>query len=1039
MKEVFIMRYLWEQFTNSSTLIKALIMTIIAIWVVALMAVGVALFFFWERPVVAQPPTPKALVTNPAIQLEPTAGLINTVVAINGQGWTPGSTIFVHLTSPYEAEGSGFGGNGFALNSVVVDAGGQFTVTIPIVEEPRWEIPGLVRVIARTEGNEARAQAFFSLVGEAEQPTTTPTATTEPPAEPTATSTPTPTDTPQPGEPLLTTTVDLNVRSGPGLNYALLGLLRVNQSAPVIGVSPDGRWWQISFPGGGDGRGWVAAQYVVAKNTDNVPIVRPDSAAPTATPGPTATPIIITDWRGEYYDNATMSGSPKLIRNDAAINFDWGKGAPAAGLPADNFAARWTRNLYFASGAYRFIVRADDGVLLWVDDRLLIDQWHDSSATVYTADITLSEGQHSLKMAYYERVGDAVAQLTWERLNSYPDWKGEYYDNRNLNGAPILVRNDPVVNFYWGQGAPGPGLPVDNFSVRWSRNAYFRAGSYRFTIRVDDGARFWVDNKLVIDQWRDSAATTYTAEMNLSEGDHNLRLEYYERGNDALIQLAWERMDNFPDWKAEYFNNRRLQDNPVLVRNETKIDHDWGDGSPANELPVDNFSARWTRRADFQEGTYLFQVKVDDGARLWLDDSLVIDSWQDGSVRLLAAKRQVSKGQHRLEVEYYERTGGAQIEVRWERYVEHSNELPLPAPGGPYSLNEGGQVVFDGRGSKDPDGTITTYEWDFNYDGRTFHNEATGPIVSRQYPDGPATVVVALRVTDNAGASQIGTTQVTVLNVAPLVEAGGPYTGQAGQVITLAGTATDAGLIDQTGLSYRWDFGDGSIGNGPIVSHSFGGAGSYTVKLTVTDKDGGQGSDTATVQVSRLNQAPQAVISGPDKGMAGESLNFSGSGSSDSDGSIVSYVWQFGDGATASGVEVSHTYAAAERYTVQLTVTDNEGLTATASKVVEIDQIIEINLPPTAVLTGPTNGRAGESLSFSGSGSSDSDGIIVSYSWDFGDGNMGEGPDVSHTFIAPGSYKVTLTVVDDDGSPETASQIIQIDPSDTPTPEVEIS
>jgi PKD repeat protein len=655
-----------------------------------------------------------------------------------------------------------------------------------------------------------------------------------------------------------------------------------------------------------------------------------------------------------------------------------------------------------------------------------MDRWQDSLPTTYTADVNLTDGLHNLKMEYYERGGRALAQLAWERLGIYPDWKAEYYNNPNLGGSPVLVRNDVRINFDWGSGSPGHGVPADNFSARWSHNISFPAGTYRFHMRVDDGVRLWIDGNLVIDQWHDSAPTTYTADVTLTNGWHSLRVEYYERGGRALAQLAWERLDSYPDWKAEYFSNRRLEGDPVLVRNETQIDHNWGSGSPAAGVPADDFSARWTRKVDFKSGTYVFSAWVDDGVRLWVDDTLVMDSWRDGKPRLIQAEHQIGSGKHKVKVEYYERSGGAQIEVTWQRKDQPTNQAPQAVPGGPYTANEGHLVTFDGSGSKDPDGSIVRYEWDFDYDGRTFAVDATGQTVSTGYPDGPTTVTIALRVTDDRGASQMATAQVTVVNVTPAAEAGGPYAGEVGSLINMAGTAIDPGFVDQTGLSYRWDFGDGTQGSGPMVGHNYQQAGSYTVTLTVTDKDGAQGTDIATVQVREGNKPPAAIISGPTSGLVGEMLSFSGVNSADDDGRIVGYTWDLGDGTTGSGVNETHVYSAAGSYTGALTVTDDGGLSDRATQTIQIDEPVT-NLSPTAVISGPVSGLVGETLSFSGADSADEDGHIVSYAWDWGDGITGNGITMTHVYSVTSSYTVTLTVTDDGGLSDHATQTIQID------------
>jgi len=676
-------------------------------------------------------------------------------------------------------------------------------------------------------------------------------------------------------------------------------------------------------------------------------------------------------------------------------------------------------------------MRADDGVRLWIDGALVIDQWHDSAPTTYSADASLTQGAHDLRMEYYENSGGALAQLTWERLENYPDWKGEYYNNRKLEGRAALERNDASISFDWGSGSPGSGVPADNFSARWSRSLTFSAGNYRFYTRVDDGVRLWIDGNLVIDEWHDSAVTTYSADVTLTQGVHHIRMEYYEGAGGAVAQLAWERLESYPDWKAEYYDNRKLEGDPVLVRNETEIDHNWGSNSPGSAVPADNFSARWTRRVDFKDGTYLVRVRVDDGVRVWVDDTRVIDSWQDGSPRVIEVKQRISEGKHRVRVEYYERHGGALIQVSWKRQEESTNKPPKSAPGGPYAVDEGSPVTLDGSDSNDPDGGIAKYEWDFNYDGRTFVVDATGKRIETRYPDGPSTNSVALRVTDDKGANHIATTQVQVRNVAPKAEAGGPYTGLAGSSISMAGTATDPGTIDQTGLRYRWDFGDGAKGNGPIVSHSYAQPGEYTAILTVTDKDGAQGSDTAKVQVTATNRPPTAVISGPSQGLVGDTLSFDGSGSRDSDGSIASYAWTFGDGGTDTGAKVAHSYGAAGSYQVTLTVTDNGGLTASASHTVQVNEPTPVNQPPTAVISAPSQGLVGDTLSFDGSGSSDSDGSIATHAWSFGDGGTDTGAKVAHSYGVAGSYQVTLTVTDNGGLTASASHTVQVN---EPTP-----
>ncbi|MCQ3972270.1 MAG: hypothetical protein DPW09_02350 [Anaerolineae bacterium] len=282
-----------------------------------------------------------------------------------------------------------------------------------------------------------------------------------------------------------------------------------------------------------------------------LPTGAPPAPAPTATPipptpvpAPTATPVIeIRNWRGEYFSNADFAAGPLVIRDDAAVDFNWGSSAPLPGLPADNFSVRWSRFLVFDEGLYRFHILVDDGARLWLDDQLLLDSWNDGSLREVVAERQMSGGNHSLRLEYYERTGDAAIRLWWERIapNSYPDWKGEYWSNGGFVGSPVLVRNDPVINFFWYSQPPAPGLAADNFSVRWSRQVNFESGLYRFYAEADDGIRLFIDGHPIINEWHGSNNTVYTADVTVS-GTRQVVVEYYEHSGDAYVRVRWERI-----------------------------------------------------------------------------------------------------------------------------------------------------------------------------------------------------------------------------------------------------------------------------------------------------------------------------------------------------------------------------------------------------------------------------------------------------------------------------------------------------------------
>jgi hypothetical protein len=250
------------------------------------------------------------------------------------------------------------------------------------------------------------------------------------------------------------------------------------------------------------------------------------------------------NWRGEYYNNVNLAGSPALVRTDAQVNFDWGTSAPAAGVDSDHFGVRWTAFVSFGGGNYTFYATSDDGVRVWVDEQLLIDQWFDHPATTYSAAKYLTAGYHSLRVEHYENSGQAVCKMWWDLAGSggspITEWRGEYYNNTWLGGVPALVRNDATVYFDWGYGAPGTAVGSDNFSARWTRSVYFDSSTnYTFSATVDDGVRVWVDGALVIDKWYPQSRTTHNGTLYVTAGNHQVKVEYFEQTGVATCMVSW--------------------------------------------------------------------------------------------------------------------------------------------------------------------------------------------------------------------------------------------------------------------------------------------------------------------------------------------------------------------------------------------------------------------------------------------------------------------------------------------------------------------
>jgi len=529
-------------------------------------------------PVLGTPTADMIPRTIPVIAIAPLHGRPGTVVSVAGAGWQPAAVVAINLEVQQ--------GNTVQtriVTTATTDVNGQFATTFVYPADDIFgQVAGAqVRAIAPATGGSAAAGLHVLVttplateITPTATVTGTPVATVTRPitsavnlpvviAGPTPTVAPTPTAiaapsaTPTPSNRGRVTSDGLNMRNGPAIAYNVVRTLPSGTVLTILGQNSMGDWLYVVLNDGASG--WVARQFTDYLATAPVLMTPPPaSATPTALPTltplpsatPTTTPVEITEWRGEYYDNLFLLGAPRLVRNDTGIDFDWGAAAPDVNVPADGFSVRWTRTLYFDSGRYRFHIQPDDGMRLYIDNALIIDEWRDGGVREVTSELSLSGGMHLLRIEYYENAGVARARLWWERLpetpTSFADWKGEYWTNRHLEGNPTVVRNDQAVEFNWGVGAPDANLPVDGFSARWTQRERFDAGVYRFFLRADDGIRFFLDGDLLVDEWHtNDGSALYTMDLTL-DGSYRLKVEYYERAGDARVEFWWQRLAATP-------------------------------------------------------------------------------------------------------------------------------------------------------------------------------------------------------------------------------------------------------------------------------------------------------------------------------------------------------------------------------------------------------------------------------------------------------------------------------------------------------------
>lgn len=311
--------------------------------------------------------------------------------------------------------------------------------------------------------------------------------------------------------------------------------------------------------------------------------------------------------------------------------------------------------------------------------------------------------------------------------------------------------------------------------------------------------------------------------------------------------------------------------------------------------------------------------------------------------------------------------------------------------------------------SIDLDGTIISWFWDFD-DGNT----STLQNPAKFYSQGEI-YTVNLNVTDDDGLTN-ETSQNILVNSWPIAvfsyDPSNPYTNE--QISFMDQSVDPYGPI----ISWLWDFGDGNTSTDQDPTHQYADDGTYLITLNVTDEYGLTNETPQLIYI--LNVGPIAdFIYLPDSPTDLENVTFIDT-SIDTDGYIESWFWEFGDGNTSSDQNPEHQYADDGTYIVTLNVTDDDGVTNETAQ-----NIIVRNVPPIADFSCvPHLPRINETVQFTDT-STDLDGTIISWFWDFGDGNTSTLQNPQHNYSSCKTYMVTLNVSDDDGDThETSMQII---------------
>ena len=438
-------------------------------------------------------------------------------------------------------------------------------------------------------------------------------------------------------------------------------------------------------------------------------------------------------YRAEYFNNKTLAGVPTVQRCESSINYDWGLTGPD-GLPVDGFSARWTGRFMFGTDNYQFRVTSDDGARLYIDDQPVIDDWKDSGPILETATRSMTAGEHTVRAEYYEDTHGAAMQVSW--VADHPSQPPVPTIATPAEGATFKVGD--VIQLAGSATDPEDGV-LPGTSLRWDvilkhcpgfgpschdhplititgATGQFTAPDHgdgsRFEIRltatdsvgltstvvrrVDPitldltltsnpvGATVFVDGTAHYTPHTVLSLAGSTHTISVQPGPGQQFVSWAHGGaqqQDVTLgatdvtftaNLSGPAQCPAGQWLAQYFPNLTLTAPMVAQQCETapvtgplKLAHNWGAAVPIAGMPADRFSGRWTGRFTFPAGAHEFRLTSDDGARLYVDDVLVVDDWVDSSVNTVVGTRTLTAGEHVLRVEFYDNALDAVLELGW--------------------------------------------------------------------------------------------------------------------------------------------------------------------------------------------------------------------------------------------------------------------------------------------------------------------------------------------------------------------------------------
>ncbi len=370
--------------------------------------------------------------------------------------------------------------------------------------------------------------------------------------------------------------------------------------------------------------------------------------------------------------------TPTLTRIDPIIDNNWGSGSPAT-IDNDNFASRWEGAIEITeTGDYSFHTESDDGIRLWIDEQLVINNWTLHGPTWNTSStIALVAGsQYKIKMEFFEHTGGAVARLYWKIPS-----------NTNRHAIPKAHLYSTVTPNVVAVSAPDSCNISNEVFVRY--NTTMKAGSTadgaerleNYSISPLTPSGLSITAATLVSDEPNVVKLTFNDTLNLNT-TYALTIKDVKSTSDLVLSPNPNtfnfKLDSVGNGlKANYWNYNVVANSynfptssPDLSLIDSVVNNNWGSSSPKPSITSDNFAVQWQGSILAPDsGNYIFSTVSDDGVRLWVDDQLVIDNWTRHSPKLNNSTNiSLAAGErYNIRMEYFENTVGAVARLLWTK------------------------------------------------------------------------------------------------------------------------------------------------------------------------------------------------------------------------------------------------------------------------------------------------------------------------------------------------------------------------------------